>query len=467
MFVGRRRELGVLEEAFAQDRSAFVPIYGRRRVGKSELILQFLRGKPAVYPFGKQAPASPSDARVPAPGRRGPRRAAAGDGPGRGLGGGARLVIARWRGDGKLVLALDEFQWMAGASPELPSVLQELWDRALVEERPGPADPVRLLRRLHGAGGARARRARCSAGARRRSSCSRSASARPPRSIPATRMIERARAYFVCGGVPLYLRAFDAVALGRAEHRRRVVARRVRACCTASPTSSCARSCARSRATTPCCPPSPPVADAATRHRRGGRASGIARLHYYLAAAASRSATCAALPADREQADPARGPLRPRRSPASLLVPLRLPEHQLPRRMPVPSAPSPTHHARARRLLRRLLRAAVPRGAAGLYRAEGVTAPFEVGEYWDTDGTDRRGRRAGGRLDRSRRVQVGSRAGSAAALTAELEAKVPAYPNARNATIIRRLFVQLAPRSRATRDAARWHTLSDLAQLDH
>ena len=28
-----------------------------------------------------------------------------------------------------MVLVLDEFQWTAWASPELPSVLQDLWDR--------------------------------------------------------------------------------------------------------------------------------------------------------------------------------------------------------------------------------------------------------------------------------------------------------------------------------------------------
>jgi AAA+ ATPase superfamily predicted ATPase len=38
-------------------------------------------------------------------------------------------VVDRWKGPAKLSLVLDEFQWMVEASPELPSVLQELWDR--------------------------------------------------------------------------------------------------------------------------------------------------------------------------------------------------------------------------------------------------------------------------------------------------------------------------------------------------
>ena len=35
-FIGRERELQVLAHAWQEPRSAFIPIYGRRRVGKSE-----------------------------------------------------------------------------------------------------------------------------------------------------------------------------------------------------------------------------------------------------------------------------------------------------------------------------------------------------------------------------------------------------------------------------------------------
>src|SRR6185436_20816116 len=56
-FIGRLQELWVLETAFSATGSAFVPIYGRRRVGKSELILQFMKGRPGVYFVGKKAPA--------------------------------------------------------------------------------------------------------------------------------------------------------------------------------------------------------------------------------------------------------------------------------------------------------------------------------------------------------------------------------------------------------------------------
>jgi len=54
-FVGRRVELEALREAYETRGSAFWPIYGRRRVGKSELILHFSKPYPTIYLLGKKA----------------------------------------------------------------------------------------------------------------------------------------------------------------------------------------------------------------------------------------------------------------------------------------------------------------------------------------------------------------------------------------------------------------------------
>src|SRR5437868_5112724 len=54
-FIGRTAELQRLGQLYAARESAFVPIYGRRRIGKSELIVRFLHGKPGIYFLGKQA----------------------------------------------------------------------------------------------------------------------------------------------------------------------------------------------------------------------------------------------------------------------------------------------------------------------------------------------------------------------------------------------------------------------------
>jgi len=129
-FVGREAELGVLETAYQQKHSALIPIFGRRRVGKSELIRQFMAGKTgAVYFLGKQAPAGLQirefvNEAAAALGE--PLLAAiAPDNWQTAL----SAVVQQWKGSTPLILALDEFQWSVAASPELPSVLQGLWDR--------------------------------------------------------------------------------------------------------------------------------------------------------------------------------------------------------------------------------------------------------------------------------------------------------------------------------------------------
>ena len=43
VFIDRERELSLLKERSSSDRAEFVVIYGRRRIGKSELIDQFIK----------------------------------------------------------------------------------------------------------------------------------------------------------------------------------------------------------------------------------------------------------------------------------------------------------------------------------------------------------------------------------------------------------------------------------------
>ena len=49
MFYGRGRELRELEDRYGSGRFEFVPIYGRRRVGKTTLIKEFLKGRRGVF----------------------------------------------------------------------------------------------------------------------------------------------------------------------------------------------------------------------------------------------------------------------------------------------------------------------------------------------------------------------------------------------------------------------------------
>lgn len=45
MFIGRERELATLNKLYESDKFEFVVIYGRRRVGKTALISQFIDDK--------------------------------------------------------------------------------------------------------------------------------------------------------------------------------------------------------------------------------------------------------------------------------------------------------------------------------------------------------------------------------------------------------------------------------------
>lgn len=49
MFIGRERELESLNELYAQPGFGMTVIYGRRRIGKSTLITEFIKDKKAVF----------------------------------------------------------------------------------------------------------------------------------------------------------------------------------------------------------------------------------------------------------------------------------------------------------------------------------------------------------------------------------------------------------------------------------
>ncbi|MCL2602993.1 MAG: ATP-binding protein [Defluviitaleaceae bacterium] len=54
MFVGRQREMNELERLYKTDRFQCVVMYGRRRVGKTALISEFIKGKEAIYFTGQE-----------------------------------------------------------------------------------------------------------------------------------------------------------------------------------------------------------------------------------------------------------------------------------------------------------------------------------------------------------------------------------------------------------------------------
>ncbi|MDO8543167.1 MAG: ATP-binding protein [Opitutaceae bacterium] len=206
-FVGRRAELAALERHYKAPRSGLIPVYGRRRVGKTELLLQFGTGKATVYFTASDKLRTPQIidfVHAAAEWLEAPHLAETAP---QSWDAALKLVLGAAPASRKLVLVLDEFQWLCASSPELPSVLQRLWD--LEWQRSN-----RLLLILCGSFigfmerevlGARSPLHGRRTGALRLEPFGfREAAEFHPR----WSREEQARAYFVCGGIPAYLRRF-------------------------------------------------------------------------------------------------------------------------------------------------------------------------------------------------------------------------------------------------------------------
>lgn len=455
-FIGRERELAMLEAAWRARSSAFVPIYGRRRVGKSELILTFLDGKRGVYHLGKVAPAALQIREFLVEASRSLDEPLL-----------ASVAATDWRaafdavetriGDGKLAIVLDEFQWTAGASPELPSLLQERWDRRwrksgrvmlilcgsfigfMEREVLGKNSPLfgRRTAQIH---------------------------LQPfgfrdaARFHPHWSTANRARAYFVCGGVPMYLRAFDphrsfesniqanllselAPLFREPEFLLREELREVEnyhAILHA-------------------------IARGDTTVREIAEASGVpARsLHYYLdqlvglGYVARRHPITGARPKTRIVRFVLEDPLL--RFWFRFVFPNRsFVQHMGPARS-FADLIQPELDSYFGSCFERLCREALP----AIYARDEVTAAYTIGEYWDRDvQIDVVGARDDHWIDLGE-CKWGA-VGSVPALTAELERKVEAFPNPRNDTIGRHLFVRTVPRAAERDPRYRWHSLDDL-----
>jgi len=210
-FVGRTTELAALEAAAVDHQSHLWPVYGRRRVGKTALLRRLCANRPSIFFTGTEAPAPLT--------RRKLLEAAANafDAPilravaptdwQQAL----ELVVQTGLSavSGKLILVLDEFQWLAAASPELPSVIQALWDHAWAESG-------RVMLVLCGSSIGFMEREVLGHrsplfGRRTGKLLLEPMSYREARLLhPSWSLADAARAWFLCGGIPHYHSAFAA-----------------------------------------------------------------------------------------------------------------------------------------------------------------------------------------------------------------------------------------------------------------
>ena len=125
MFIGREREMDALNRLYASGRFEFVVLYGRRRVGKTALITRFIEDKPAVYFTGIESSAKQNLENL---------SQSIMDYTG-GVEGAmfssfqaALESVFRLSEKKRVVLAIDEYPYVARASKSLASVLQRLID---------------------------------------------------------------------------------------------------------------------------------------------------------------------------------------------------------------------------------------------------------------------------------------------------------------------------------------------------
>ena len=134
-FVDRIEELSALDEEYRRPEASLVVVYGRRRVGKTELLSEFIKGKRALYFLATEESIVENRNSF-------------------------RLAVAEFTQQGllrsgnqfswdvlfeqtaqagtdaeKVIIVLDEFQYLGKAEKAFPSILQRTWDTQLRNKR--------------------------------------------------------------------------------------------------------------------------------------------------------------------------------------------------------------------------------------------------------------------------------------------------------------------------------------------
>ena len=126
-FINREYELGVLNKAYREDKSQFIVLYGKRRVGKTALVKEFARNLPHIYFLADKA--TEKDQLLAISERIG-------------LLYGDEFLLSRGFGSwhevfrylktkGKIVIIIDEFPYLIEANRAIPSIFQKGWDEEL------------------------------------------------------------------------------------------------------------------------------------------------------------------------------------------------------------------------------------------------------------------------------------------------------------------------------------------------
>jgi AAA+ ATPase superfamily predicted ATPase len=132
-FVNREKELGFLEKEYNREGSSFVVLYGRRRVGKTALIAEFMKDKTGVYFLASEENETQNrtvfkniiaertenellmEANID----------------------NWDIIFKVWLETGhdkKKLMVIDEFQYLGKANNAFPSIFQRIWDTMLKDK---------------------------------------------------------------------------------------------------------------------------------------------------------------------------------------------------------------------------------------------------------------------------------------------------------------------------------------------
>ena len=128
-FLGREKEILDLEKEYARD-GGLVVIYGRRRIGKTTLIKQFIKSKTAFYFLATKEVESQSMKRFAGviartTGNSVMQKATFSDWLD------LFQAVADYKPNEKKVLVIDEFPYLVKVNDSFPSILQNAWDEIL------------------------------------------------------------------------------------------------------------------------------------------------------------------------------------------------------------------------------------------------------------------------------------------------------------------------------------------------
>ena len=134
MFIGRKQELQFLEKQYSGMGGKLVVLYGRRRVGKTETLHEFCKGKPHVFYSCREISDklqlrsfSEKMLREKIPAADYIREFADWESA-------LKSVLQLPYGNQKKLLIIDEFPYMCKGNDSIPSILQTLWDECLKDE---------------------------------------------------------------------------------------------------------------------------------------------------------------------------------------------------------------------------------------------------------------------------------------------------------------------------------------------